>query len=89
MSEEQKEQVEAVAVDMWPAFTNSVETNVRQADIVHDRFHISKYLNEAVDKVRRQEHKALKTTGDERLTGQQAAVAVQPREHERRTLARV
>jgi transposase len=69
LSEEQKEQVEAVAIDMWSAYINSVETNVEQADIVHDRFHISKYLNEAVDKVRRQEHKALKTTGDERLTG--------------------
>ena len=69
LSKEQKEQVEAVAVDMWSAFINSVETNAEQADIVHDRFHISKYLNEAVDKVRRQEHKALKTTGDERLTG--------------------
>jgi len=69
LSEEQKEQVEAVAIDMWPAFINSVTTNVTQADIVHDRFHISKYLNEAVDKVRCQEHKALKITGDERLTG--------------------
>jgi transposase len=68
-SEEQKGQVEAVAIDMWAAFINSVETNAEQADIVHDRFHISKYLNEAVDKVRCQEHKALKTTGDERLTG--------------------
>ncbi len=66
---EQKEQVEAVAVDMWPAFTNSVETNAKQAEIVHDRFHISKHLNEAVDQVRRQEHKALKKSGDDRLTG--------------------
>lgn len=66
---EQKEQVEAVAVDMWPAFTNSVETNAKQAEIVHDRFHISKHLNEAVDQVRRQEHKTLKKSGDDRLTG--------------------
>jgi transposase len=69
LSEEQKEQIEAVATDMWPAFTNSVETNAEGADIVHDRFHISKYLNEAVDQVRRQEHKALKQAGDDRLTG--------------------
>jgi len=69
LPDEQKEQIEAVAIDMWPAFTNSVETNAEQADIVHDRFHISKHLNEAVDKVRRHEHKALKQAGDERLTG--------------------
>ena len=69
LSDEQRGQIEAVAVDMWPAFANSVKTNAEQADIVHDRFHISKHLNEAVDKVRRQEHKALTKDGDERLKG--------------------
>ena len=69
LPDEQKEQIEAVAVDMWPAYTDSIQTNAEQAEIVHDRFHISKHLNEAVDQVRRQEHKALKKTGDERLTG--------------------
>lgn len=66
---EQKEKVEAVAIDMWQAFENSVKKQVPQADIVHDRFHISKYLNEAVDKVRRQEHKALMNEGDQTLKG--------------------
>jgi len=69
LSDEQTEQIEAVAVDMWPAFANSIETNAEQAEIVHDRFHISKHLNEAVDQVRRQEHKALQQAGDDRLTG--------------------
>jgi len=68
-SEQQKGNIEAVAMDMWQAFENSVVKNVPEADIVHDRFHISKHLNEAVDKVRRQEHKALKKEGDETLTG--------------------
>jgi len=39
------------------------------ADIVHDRFHISQNLNEAVDKVRRKENKQLAKAGDKRLTG--------------------
>ncbi len=69
LSEEQKDQIEAAAVDMWPAFTNSVKTNAEQAEIVHDRFHISKHLNEAVDQVRRQEQKMLKQAGDDRLKG--------------------
>jgi len=69
LSDEQKAQVEAVAVDMWAAFIGSAEENVPEADIVHDRFHIAKHLNEAVDKVRRAEHKSLKQEGDERLTG--------------------
>ncbi len=69
LPDEQKQQIEAVAVDMWPAFANSITINAEQAEIVHDRFHISKHLNDAVDKVRRQEHKTLKKSGDERLTG--------------------
>lgn len=69
LPDEQKQQIEAVAVDMWPAFTNSVKANAEQAEIVHDRFHISKHLNEAVDQVRRQEHKTLTKQGDDRLKG--------------------
>ncbi len=69
LSDEQKGQIEAVAIDMWPAFANSVKTNAEQAEIVHDRFHISKYLNEAVDKVRSKEHKTLRQAGDDRLKG--------------------
>lgn len=68
-SEEEKGSVEAVAMDMWKAFENSTTKNVPDAEIVHDRFHISKHLNEAVDQVRRQEHKMLKKEGDETLTG--------------------
>ncbi len=69
LPQQQLTNVEAVAIDMWQAFENSVRDHVPQADIVHDKFHIAKHLNEAVDKVRRQEHKVLKSEGDERLTG--------------------
>lgn len=69
LSDEQKNAIEAVAVDMWKAFTNSAQRNAPNAEIVHDRFHISKHLNEAVDKVRRQENKSLRKEGDNRLTG--------------------
>ena len=69
LTDEQEGQIEVVAVDMWPAFANSIETNVPQAEIVHDRFHISKHLNDGVDKVRRQENKALMQEDDERLKG--------------------
>jgi transposase len=47
----------------------SAKKNVPQAEIVHDKFHVSKHLNEAVDKVRKSEHKHLLTEGDDRLTG--------------------
>jgi transposase len=67
--EEVREAIEGVAVDMWAAFVNSTEKHVPEADIVHDRFHIVKHLGEAVDQVRRAEHKTLRQEGDERLTG--------------------
>jgi transposase len=69
LPESQRRRIEAVAIDMSQAFENSTRANVPQADIVHDKFHISKNLNEAVDKVRRLEHKVLKQDGDHRLTG--------------------
>lgn len=69
LSPSQKEAVEAVAVDMWEPFTQTIQKQVPAADIVHDKFHISKYLGEAVDKVRRQEHKELLAQGDETLKG--------------------
>lgn len=69
LSQEQKGHVQAVAMDMWQAYENSTRKHVPDADIVYDRFHIAKYMGEAVDKVRRQKHKVLKQDGDERLTG--------------------
>jgi transposase len=65
----QKEAVEAVAVDMWAPFIHTIEQEVPEADIAHDKVPVSKYLGEAVDKVRRQEHKELMAQGDETLKG--------------------
>ena len=69
LTPEQKQAVEAVAVDMWEPFVQTIRAEAPQADIVHDRYHVSAYLNEAVDKVRRQEHQELLAQGDETLTG--------------------
>ena len=69
LSPAQRASVKAVAMDMWPAFMSAVQTCLPQADIVHDRFHVSKYLGEAVDAVRRQEHRSLALVGTSPLTG--------------------
>ncbi|MFQ5417015.1 MAG: transposase, partial [Myxococcota bacterium] len=53
---------------MWEPFKSAVNELMPQADIVHDRFHISGYLNEAVDSVRKKEHKALLGEGNKLLT---------------------
>lgn len=69
LSEEQRAQVEAVAVDMAGFYVAATEAALPQAAIVHDKFHIAKHLGEAVDQVRRAEHKALQKEGDETLKG--------------------
>jgi transposase len=61
--------VEAVAVDMWEPYRLSIEENFPNADIVHDKFHISGYLGKAVDAVRKQEHKILQKDGFDYLVG--------------------
>jgi transposase len=69
LSETQKEGVEAVSMDFWKAFISGAKKHVPQAAIVHDRFHIMKYMNEAVDSVRKAENKELLTNNDSRLKG--------------------
>jgi len=71
LSEEQKQGIEAVAMDMWDPYVASVRAHVPAAEkkIGFDKFHIAKPLGEAVDRVRRGEQKILKAAGDDRLTG--------------------
>ena len=65
LNEDQRSRVKAVTMDMWVPFKKSAMKYVPQEDIVHDRFHIQKDLNEAVDKVRKMEHRAIMKEGDE------------------------
>ena len=62
-------EVVAVGMDMWAPFAAAARVAVPWAFVVHDKFHISKYLNECVDLVRRQEQAVLLARGDDRLTG--------------------
>jgi transposase len=67
----QRAQIQAVAMDMWEPYVQSVQAHVPQADrkIVFDVFHILQHMNKAVDQVRRREHRLLRAQGDETLTG--------------------
>lgn len=69
LGEQQLGQVEAVAMDMAGFYAAATQEALPQAAIVHDKFHIAKQLGEAVDKVRRQEHKELLAEGDATLKG--------------------
>lgn len=44
-------------MDMWEPYITCVSEMLPQADIIHDNFHISKYLNKGVDEVRKNEIK--------------------------------
>ncbi len=71
LSDSQKTGIESVSMDMWPAYIKATLENIPDADrkIAFDKFHVAKYLGEAVDKVRKQEHKALMCEGWEDLKG--------------------
>lgn len=71
LTEEQLASIEGVAMDMWEPYVNSTKAHLPEADekIVFDKFHVSKHLGEAVDKVRRGENKELRQARDDRLVG--------------------
>lgn len=71
LTEKQRDGIEAVAMDMWDPYVNSVQEYLPESanKIVFDKYHIARHLGEAVDRVRRREQKGLKAEGDDRLTG--------------------
>lgn len=69
MTTEQREAVEAVAMDMHQPYVLATQTALPEATIVFDKFHIAKLAGEAVDQVRRAEAKKLAADGDDRLKG--------------------
>lgn len=71
LSPAQQEGIQAIAMDMWEPYIQSTREHLEDAatKIVFDKFHIEKHLHEAVDKVRKAEHRALRKADDDRLTG--------------------
>jgi transposase len=61
--------VESVAMDMWQAYIRAAEHHIPDAErkIVFDKFHVAQHLSQAVDRVRRAEHRALTEGGDNSL----------------------
>src|SRR5271167_3601115 len=55
-----------ICMDMWAAYANLVREHAPKAQILFDRFHIVKHLNEAVEEVRRSEMRRL--TQKEKVT---------------------
>lgn len=69
-TEAQRAGIEAISLDMWPAYIQACQACVPQAEdkMVFDRFHIMQHIGQGVDRVRKQEHKELLGQGDATLT---------------------
>jgi transposase len=69
LSQECAQGIEAVALDMGPAYIAAVKESLPNAAIVFDRFHVMQMFSKVIRDCRRAEFKAAKILGD--LTGQQ------------------
>ena len=71
LTKPQLDGIEAVAMDMWPPYISATLARVPDAagKIVFDRFHVMTFISEAVDMVRKQEHRELMESGDATLKG--------------------
>ena len=63
-----KENIELVSMDMSPAFITGVLNKLPDSQIVFDKFHLIKMLNEALDAVRRLERKGNELLKNHRYT---------------------
>lgn len=78
----QRAGITAIAMDMWVPYIQSTQAALPAAatKIVFDKFHVAQHLQEAVDRVRKGEHRALKQCGDARLTGTKYLWLMRPKE---------
>ena len=90
LTPEQRDGIEAIAMDMWEPYRKTVRAHVPGADakIVFDKFHVLQHVSDAVDQVRRQESKALARAGDRRSRGR-IRLAAEPGQLQPHGLARV
>lgn len=57
LSKDQQKRVKTISMDMWRPYIAAAGEGLPNVEIVHDKFHLIKYLNAAIDKVRRRETK--------------------------------
>ena len=67
--EDRRESVEVVAMDMWRPYMDAAARWLPNAAVCFDRFHVAKHLGEAVNTVRKEEHRTLRAEGDRTLVG--------------------
>lgn len=65
--QERNHELKAVCCDMWKPYLKVIAKKAVNAIIILDRFHIMKYLNDAIDIMRRQEARQLAKDGHEEI----------------------
>jgi len=69
LGEDRCEKIEAVCCDMWAPYIDVIKRRLPHAIVVFDKFHIVRHLLDAVDHVRKEEAKKLKSKDPDLLTG--------------------
>jgi transposase len=62
--------IRLVVMDMWRAFEASTQSNVPEAAILYDKFHVLRHLQNALDTVRKQEYARLSGSKRKFIKGQ-------------------
>jgi transposase len=66
--EERFKTLDSICCDMWDPYLKAIKEYRGEMGIVFDKFHIKQHLNDAVDSVRKIEHRALTAEGVDVLT---------------------
>jgi transposase len=74
--------VKVVAMDMWRPYMEAAAKWLPSAWVCFDRFHVARHLGDAVNTVRKEEHRALRSAGDRTLTGTKYVWLENPRNME-------
>ena len=69
LTPDQREPIEAVAMDMWDPYIRAVKEGCPSASIVFDRFHVISQFNRVIDKVRNAEYRKATGVGKEVIKG--------------------
>jgi transposase len=66
---ESRHAVEVVAMDMWRPYIDAAAKWYPNARVCLDRFHVARHVADAMNTVRKEEHKRLRAEGDRTLVG--------------------
>lgn len=78
IGEKKARKIRLAVMDMWKPFRNSTSRHAPQAAILFDKFHVTRHLGEALDKVRKHEYARLDGKSRTFIKGQKYALLSHP-----------